>query len=368
MVSNMTKQNSSIDNLVEEKENSTNELKKLENSLKNQFSEVSDKLNGHDSEINLLKVELNKFKEIFEKTKEYLLLEFESNLDKSKQIQIESENKYNDLLIYLKNENTANSLSLTENTKYKQIIEENEELIKTLENKELELNNILHDLNEKISKLSKCIEHKDVKITDLSDEVGSLKEHIVEKDELISSLNGRIEEIVGLDKNKDNQISILSEELNDLKNYITERDNENKILVDENNLIKKTINEKNNQLDSFKEEISNNQLEIKYLKNNSFTKRILNPIAYLYLILKSNPKEISLNLKLYRAIKDSECFDIGFYLNNNKDLIQSKWCKYFSPELHYVCKGFSEKRKFNKKYFNRNSKKELLDYILSCGK
>ena len=252
----MTKQNSSINNSFEVNENYTNELNKLEDSLKNQFIEVCDKLNGHDSEINLLKGEFDRFKEIVEKTKEYLLLELESNLDKSKQIQSESENKYDELLIYLKNENTANLLSLSEeNGKYKQIIEENEELIKISENKEFELNNRMHDLNEKISKLNECIEDKDVKIAGLSDEVGGLKECIVEKDDLISSLNGRIEEVVGLGKDKDNQISVLSDELNDLKNCIIEKDNKNKILADENNLIKKTIVEKDNQIDSFKEEI-----------------------------------------------------------------------------------------------------------------
>ena len=66
-------------------------------------------------------------------------------------------------------------------------------------------------------------------------------------------------------------------------------------------------------------------------------------------------------------MKDSKCFDVGYYLNKNNDLIESKWCKFFSPELHYVCVGFSEQRKFNKKYFNRNSKKELLVYLNDCG-
>lgn len=121
-------------------------------------------------------------------------------------------------------------------------------------------------------------------------------------------------------------------------------------------------------INCFKEEISNNHLEIKYFKNNILIKKLLSPMAYLYLILKSDPSEISINIKLYRALKDSECFDIGFYLNNNRDLLESKWCKYFSPELHYVCNGFKEVRKFNRKYFNRNSKKELLDYLLNCDK
>ena len=118
----------------------------------------------------------------------------------------------------------------------------------------------------------------------------------------------------------------------------------------------------------FKEEISNKHMEIDYLKKNTLTRKILSPFGYLYLILKSNPKEIPINFRLFKALKNSKCFDIGFYLNNNRDLQKSKWCKYFSPELHYVCNGFKEDRTFNKKYFDRNSKKDLLDYLSKCDK
>ena len=116
----------------------------------------------------------------------------------------------------------------------------------------------------------------------------------------------------------------------------------------------------------YKEEINNNHLEIEYLRKDTVTRKIISPLSYVYLIFKSKPKEISLNIRLYKALKNSKCFDIGFYLNNNVDLINSKWCKFFSPELHYVCNGFYEQRKFNKKYFNRTSKEELLDYIINC--
>ena len=90
-------------------------------------------------------------------------MELESNLDKFKEMQIESEDKYNELLINLKNENTANLLSLSE---------ENEELLKISENKELD---------------------------------SGLRDCIVEKDDLISRC-GRIEEAVGFgnDKEKSN--------------------------------------------------------------------------------------------------------------------------------------------------------------------
>ena len=155
---------------------------------------------------------------------------------------------------------------------------------------------------------------------------------------------------------------------NDLKIRDIIHQNENNLLQVKKQSLNhlSQLNNKEYCISCYKEEISNNKAEITYLKRNSIKKKFLSPLAYIYLILNSNPNDLSLNLKLYKALKDSQCFDIGYYLKNNKDIQESKWCKYFSPQLHYVCKGFKESRKFNKKYFNRNSKKELLDYILNC--
>lgn len=172
---------------------------------------------------------------------------------------------------------------------------------------------------------------------------------------------------------KDTQISKINSELSRKDAQLKSMDIELERTKLSFESIKKSYDSQLSRLDSkeycihcFKEEITNSNTEIEYLKGNSFTKILLNPLAYLYLLLKSKPKELSLNLKLYRALKNSKCFDIGYYLNRNSDIKDSKWCKYFSPELHYVCNGFYEKRKFNKKYFNRNSKEELLDYISKC--
>ena len=116
-------------------------------------------------------------------------------------------------------------------------------------------------------------------------------------------------------------------------------------------------------MNNLKDDLENKDLEIRYLKISNLVKKILSPFSYAYLILKSNPKEISLNLKLYKSLKNSDEFDIGYYLANNEDIRKSKWIKYFSPQLHYVCRGFDEKREINKRYFKAESKKELLDHI-----
>ena len=169
-------------------------------------------------------------------------------------------------------------------------------------------------------------------------------------------------------KQKDDQLKIKQHELDDVERELSDVESELDNL--QHNYTKQLSKLDSNRycISCFKDEISNNHLEINYLKKSPLLKKILSPVAYLYLIFKSKPKELSLNIDLYKALKDSNCFDIGFYLNKNKDLIDSKWCKYFSPELHYVCEGFKEDRLFNKRYFNTNSKKELLDYLLECDK
>lgn len=59
-----------------------------------------------------------------------------------------------------------------------------------------------------------------------------------------------------------------------------------------------------------------------------------------------------LNIKFYRSIKDTDWFDIGYYLNENTDLKRDKWCKLLTPETHYTCFGHDENRKPNKNYKN----------------
>lgn len=239
------------------------------------------------------------------------------------------------------------------------------------------LNNKLQDANNQITSLKNELDYNthdfnnkehnlNTKINDANSKIASLESSISQKEQLENDINNRLDIA-------NNQIKKNIEEINSKDEYILikekELDDSKRVL----NLIKKQYDAKLSKLDTkeyciscYEDEIINNNLEIQYLKKDTLTRKIFSPLAYLYLILKSDTKELSLNFKLYKAMKNSKCFDIGFYLANNKDILESKWCKYFSPELHYVCNGFDENRKFNKKYFNRNSKKELLDYIINC--
>lgn len=225
-----------------------------------------------------------------------------------------------------------------------------------LNNHKNEINNLsvkLNEANNEIKEKNYQLTLKNQEITDKDIKIKDSLNQLTLKNQEISDKDIKIKNNINQIKNAENQLKSKDGMLTSLKQQNLEQ-------------ISK-LNNKGYCISCYKEEISNNHLEIEYLKKRSFIKKLLNPFAYLYLILKSTPKELSLNFKLYKALKNSKCFDIGFYLNNNQDIIESKWCKYFSPELHYVCNGFNESRKFNKKYFNRNSKKELLEYILNCN-
>lgn len=238
-----------------------------------------------------------------------------------------------------------------------------------LKNKDTQINSLKSDLKQNRNNK----EELNNRISTLESKINSLKTNLEEKKKIESELNEQLQTAY-------TQIKVNNEELTNKNLNISFKDKQIKKLQKEKraddsksklDLFKKQNTNQLSKLENkeyciscYKREIRNKQAEIKYLNKNNLTRKILSPFAYLYLIIKSDPKEISINLKLYKALKNSKCFDIGYYLNNNEDIQKSSWCEYFSPELHYVCNGFNERREFNKKYFKKNSKTELLDYIL----
>lgn len=224
--------------------------------------------------------------------------------------------------------------------------------VNSLQNKLQSANKEINFLKNELAESESISKIKEADYKFKINELNSIKNDLTKKEEYLSY-----------------QLSAANKELTRLNNMDAEMKSTKKLLnsIKKNNTYQTSkLNTKEYCISCYKEEISNNKLEIDYFKNESAIKKILSPISYLYLIFKSKPKELSINLKLFKALKNSKCFDIGYYLNNHQDIQNSKWVKYFSPELHYVCNGFGENRKFNKKYFNRNSKEELLNYLLTC--
>ena len=81
------------------------------------YNQKNNKLDEYIGEVNSLKNELNDVKEINNKTKDFLLLELESNLDKQKQIVFEQNSKVNsfkEIINLLKEENNSKIVEISE--------------------------------------------------------------------------------------------------------------------------------------------------------------------------------------------------------------------------------------------------------------
>lgn len=222
-------------------------------------------------------------------------------------------------------------------------------------------NQYVQKLESEIYELEKLIHSKDEQIKQNNTEINFLRESFINKDEQIEQYNTEINFIRESSIDKDEQINKLIERINIYK------ETEQNLKAYKQNYSKMIRESTDNKffINCYKQELNNKQLEIGYLKKNPLIKKILKPFSYIYLIVKSKSNEISLNVKLYKAMKNSNHFNIGCYLNKNNDLKDSKWEKYLPLELHYICYGFNQKRKFNEENINFNSKKELLNYFLN---
>lgn len=317
------------------------------NELSDKFIENNILLN-HVSKINLLKDDIERIEEFKSeiKDKDYQIKEYEDEIDfQNTQI------KYQDSKI----NNIQSQIALNE-TKFQGF--------------EAKLLNKDNEIREKEIELSS--KEDEIKIKE--EEINSINLKLSMKEDELKTTQNRLNNLetsfLDIKKELDATRKQLSQGQTGFisSSYVGtdyDKESENQYLIKQHiKQLSKSEREKY-CIRCFKEEINNNKAEITYLKNSSLTKKILSPLSYPYLLINSKPKELFTNLKLYKALKKSECFDIGYYVNKYPDMAKSKWYKYFSPELHYVCKGFDEKREFNKKYFNTNDKKTLLEDIKS---
>ena len=254
-----------------------------------------------------------------------------------------------------------------------------DKLKKELEGKSVDLNgstnmiqlqNELNLKNNEIDKLKSELNLKESQINSIESKLYNKSNELNNSYSQLNTLQNDFADLKNKLNSRKSTVSRLNNNLRELKNELNERNDECGLLKNEVSDLKKRNSNQLSKIESVEssnnylnETITEKDIEIQYLKKNIFLRKILAPAAYLILIFNSKPSEIFLNIRIYKNLKTSGCFDVGHYLNCNKDILESKWYKYFSPELHYVCKGFDENRSINKKYFHWNSKKELLNYL-----
>ena len=252
-----------------------------------------------------------------------------------------------------------------------------------------ELNSSLKRIKPMESKYGTLVEEmdaKDERIESLIKDCDSLIEDIHLKDDQINSLaidaSSKDDEISSLKKErdalndnlrlKDEQISKLVAEVEDVKREIStfksqmESDylEKTKLKNDYDDLHKLT--NESFELVQIKEDIikdKDNELQFYRNHGNLFDRVISNPLSRVYIFFTSG-SERKLDLDLFNALKDSDWFNVGFYLSENEDISRFKWVRLFSPYLHYVCHGFDEKRSPNREEKTDFTKKELLDKLL----
>ena len=160
--------------------------------------------------------------------------------------------------------------------------------------------------NERINALEGQLESANA---DFSQRETSFNSQIISLENKLMRKQGEFDTLSRNIKQKDNQLKIKQHELDDVERELSDVESELDNL--QHNYTKQLSKLDSNRycISCFKDEISNNHLEINYLKKSPILKKILSPVAYLYLIFKSKPKELSLNIDLYKALKDSNCFD-----------------------------------------------------------
>lgn len=112
-------------------------------------------------------------------------------------------------------------------------------------------------------------------------------------------------------------------------------------------------------------------LSIEYYSNlSSFNKLFSGFNSRIYIILKSiaSHENIGTNLSLYKLLKSSDFFDVGFYLKH-KNLKGTRFYSTLNPIVHYLFFGMGENVSFNRTLkFEFSDKKELLKILSEIKK
>lgn len=204
-------------------------------------------------------------------------------------------------------------------------------------------------------------------IYDYNQEGRNSKTTSTQKTPMNSENNAKINELEYLNQKyreyiqiKENHINMISDNRIHVTNEPTNFESNLNALNNQVFNQKKELDANEFLIKKFKHELKNKERELEYVKNSKgIFKNIISPLSYLYIIFKSKLGDIPINIKLYKCLKRTNYFDSGFYLRQYPETIETTCCKFFSPELHYVCFGFSENKKINNDSIAYNSKQGL---------
>lgn len=139
------------------------------------------------------------------------------------------------------------------------------------------------------------------------------------------------------------KLNHLTEKLNLVEDQL--RLTKNQLKISNEQIIEMKLNKKQDKLRV--NQLTNRFIEIEYHNNKgrSIKQRLISKFPSLY-ILSNDIRSIRnalINIKGYKAIKDNNLLDIGYYLEKNPDIRLSG----ADPILHYIFHGFKEGRNPN---------------------
>ncbi|MGB9980380.1 glycosyltransferase [Methanobacterium sp.] len=268
-----------------------------------------------------------------------------------------------------------------------------------LEQFEGQLNQVMGKLDQTENKLSvsnERVKENKKQLAEIEINLKSSSELIQEKEKLIDKIENELGQTkIQLDVShqligeKEDQLYKTNQELNSSNLIIEEREKQLEETRIQLNLVKYKLNQSENQLklsnklihekqnimatmeenekklvkklNSKIHDLNINLIEIEYSsnKNRSITQRLISKLPSLYILFNTNEtgiKNALINIKGYKAIKNNNLLDIGFYLRNNKSIRLSG----MDPILHYMYHGFKEGKKpnptFNGDYYLKKYK------------
>ena len=214
---------------------------------------------------------------------------------------------------------------------------------------------------EEIHKFKNEIEAEQIENAELKESIEVIEADKKESEEELGKYKSENETLKNdLESTKKEADEKISKYEDDLKNKTQEIEILNKKDVEQTNEIESL--EKQNKESSEKLKLKEN--EVDYLKSkDNLTNKLLSPFAYAVILVKSKPKDISKNIKLYKSLKNNENFDVGYYLQKYPKVKESKIFNMFSAELHYTCVGLDHGLKINENTPKIENREKLLEMI-----
>ena len=227
----------------------------------------------------------------------------------------------------------------------------NVETLKDISKEEL-IFNLMKNLDESWTNRKKFLVSNEGRIQE--------NDKYIKSNELLNKAKNKLELV---ESQFESQLKKTENQLKKTENQLKKTENQLQANVNKSNQLKLEIKKYKNRLENKNKivndlKIENNRLithnlELEYFSGDgrSITQKLISKFPSLFILVNFNKtgfKNALLTIKGFKSIKRNKLFDIGYYLNNNRDIKRSG----VDPLLHYLYHGFKEKRDPSSRFKN----------------